>query len=452
MKEEKIFNKVLRIGLPISLENMIYGLINFIDVFMVGSENILLGLGVSAVAGLGFANQIFNFFIISLFGMNSGSGILAAQYFGSKDYKNLKKCLGVTLIVGFLFSLIFLFGGLLIPEKIIGIFTKDTKVLNLAVSYFRIVVWTFPLVAIGFAFNMQLRAIGQTKFSMYSSMLGLIVNVVGNYSLIYGNFGMPALGVRGAAISTILARLAGIIYVIIMIYKFKLPIAGTFKELFNIPLDFFTKTLKISLPVFGHEIMWALGASIYIVIFGRIGTDSAASIQIVKSISGLVLTLIFGLSNATSAIIGNEIGANNEEKAYEYSKILLKTALIMGIAISCVIYMISPLLLKVMKISPEIYPLTKTIIISEIILIVIKSVTLQLVVGILRAGGDTFWTMWVDLIPLWLVAIPLTYFSGIILHLPVAVVYLISGTDEILKIYPCFKRLKSKKWINNLVE
>ena len=110
IKENKeIYRKVINIGLPVSFENMIYSLMNFIDVFMVGSENALLGLGTAAVAGLGFANQIFVIFMVSLFGMNSGGGILAAQYFGNKDYKNLRKCLGITIAVGFLFSLFFLF-------------------------------------------------------------------------------------------------------------------------------------------------------------------------------------------------------------------------------------------------------------------------------------------------------------------------------------------------------
>ena len=202
-----VYKKVFTIGLPVSFENMIYSLMNFIDVFMVGVENPVLGLGTAAVAGLGFANQMFMIFMVSLFGMNSGGGILAAQYFGSKDYKNLKKCLGITIIVGFLLSLLFLASGLLIPEAVIGVFSKDTKVINLGARYLRVVAWTYPLIGVGFAFNMQLRAIGQTKYSLYSSIMGLIINMVGNDTLIFGKFGFPALGMEGAAIATIIARI-----------------------------------------------------------------------------------------------------------------------------------------------------------------------------------------------------------------------------------------------------
>ena len=169
---KELYKKVFTIGLPVSIENMIYSLMNFIDIFMVGKKDVVLGLGTSAVAGLGFANQIFMVFIVSLFGMNSGGGILAAQYYGSKDYKNLKKCLGITITVGFLFSILFFFMGVFIPEKIIGIFTKDAKVLDLGARYFRIVAFIYPLIGIGYAFNMQLRAIGKTKYSLYSTIIG----------------------------------------------------------------------------------------------------------------------------------------------------------------------------------------------------------------------------------------------------------------------------------------
>ncbi|WP_455042677.1 MATE family efflux transporter [Leptotrichia buccalis] len=451
LDKKLVYKKVLTIGLPVAIENMIYALMNFIDMFMVGTENVALGLGTVAVAGLGFANQMFMIFMTSLFGMNSGGGILAAQYFGNKDYKNLKKCLGITIIIGFLFSLLFLFAGLFTPELVISIFTKDKKVIKIGAEYLKIVAWTYPLIGIGFAFNMELRAIGKTKYSFYSSFIGLLINATINYTLIFGHFGFPAMGVRGAAIATVIARIISTGYIIFIIYKLKLPIAGKINELFDLSLEFFIKVMKISLPVFIHEILWVLGASMYVVIFGRMGTDFAASVQIVKSISSLVLTLLFGLSSATAAIIGNEIGAGREEKAYDYSIILIKVAIICGILIGIFVFLFSPLLLTLMKVNPRIYLLTREIIAAEVFVIFIKAISLQLLVGILRSGGDTLWTMFVDLIPLWFIAIPITFFAGLYLGLPVAFVYLISCSDEVIKIIPCLKRLKSKKWINNLV-
>ena len=447
---KELYKKVFTIGIPVSIENMIYSLMNFIDVFMVGKENVALGLGTAAVAGLGFANQIFMIFIVSLFGLNSGGGILAAQYYGKKDYKNLKKCLGITITVGLLFSFLFFLMGLFIPEKIIGIFTSDPKVLKLGANYFRIIALIYPLIGLGYSFNMQLRAIGKNQYSLYSTIIGLCINLVGNYLFINGNLGFPAMGVVGAAIATVIARIVSIFYLIYIIYKNKLPMAGNFQELFKLSWSFIAKALKISLPVFGHEIMWVTGVSMYVIIYGRIGTEATAAIQVVKSISNLVFTLVFGLSSGTAAIIGQEIGAGNEENAYKYGVELLKISLVIGTAVALFVYAICPVVLILMKVDSAIYPLARQIVFSEGILIIIKTTGTLFIVGVLRAGGDTLWTMFADLIPLWTFAIPLTYIAGLKLGLPVALVYLCSGSDELLKMPFCIQRLKSRKWINNI--
>ena len=449
---KELYKKVFTIGIPVSIENMIYSLMNFIDVFMVGKENVALGLGTAAVAGLGFANQVFMIFIVSLFGLNSGGGILAAQYYGKKDYKNLKKCLGITITVGLLFSFLFFLMGLFIPEKIIGIFTSDPKVLKLGANYFRIIALIYPLIGLGYSFNMQLRAIGKNQYSLYSTIIGLCINLVGNYLFINGNLGFPAMGVVGAAIATVIARIVSVFYLIYIIYKNKLPMAGNFQELFKLSWGFIAKALKISLPVFGHEIMWVTGVSMYVIIYGRIGTEATAAIQVVKSISNLVFTLVFGLSSGTAAIIGQEIGAGNEENAYKYGVELLKISLVIGTAVALFVYAICPVVLILMKVDSAIYPLARQIVFSEGILIIIKTTGTLFIVGVLRAGGDTLWTMFADLIPLWTFAIPLTYIAGLKFGLPVALVYLCSGSDELLKMPFCIQRLKSRKWINNLVK
>ena len=449
---KELYKKVFIIGIPVSIENMIYSLMNFIDVFMVGKENAALGLGTAAVAGLGFANQVFMIFIVSLFGLNSGGGILAAQYYGKKDYKNLKKCLGITITVGLLFSFLFFLMGLFIPEKIIGIFTSDPKVLKLGANYFRIIALIYPLIGLGYSFNMQLRAIGKNQYSLYSTIIGLCINLVGNYLFINGNLGFPAMGVVGAAIATVIARIVSVFYLIYIIYKNKLPMAGNFQELFKLSWSFIAKALKISLPVFGHEIMWVTGVSMYVIIYGRIGTEATAAIQVVKSISNLVFTLVFGLSSGTAAIIGQEIGAGNEENAYKYGVELLKISLVIGTAVALFVYAICPVVLILMKVDSAIYPLARQIVFSEGILIIIKTTGTLFIVGVLRAGGDTLWTMFADLIPLWTFAIPLTYIAGLKFGLPVALVYLCSGSDELLKMPFCIQRLKSRKWINNLVK
>ena len=457
-ENKQLYKKLYKIGLPIALENMLYSFMNFIDIFMVGVENVALGLGQSAVAGLGLANQVFFIFIVSLFGVNSGGGILAAQYFGNKNYKKLRKVLGMTLIIGLIWGILFTLSAIFIPEKMISLFTENTTVITSGGKYYRIMGLSFIFVAIGFAYNMQIRAIGEAKYSLYSSIIGIIINGVLNYTLIYGHFGFKAYGVEGAAYATLIARIISTIYIILIVYIKKFPLAGDFLDMFHIPKELVRTFIKISIPVFIHELLWVIGISIYSGIFGRYGNapevaeQAVAGIQIVRSISSLMFTFLIGLASATSVIIGNEIGANNEDGAYRQTREIIKLTFIMSLMIAIALYFLSPLILNVMNVRKSLYGIITTLLLVECVLIIGRALSMQFIVGVLRAGGDTMWTMWLDLLTIWLFVMPLTYYTALVLHWPLFIVYFISGSDEFIKLIPCIYRFKSRKWINNFTK
>ncbi len=457
-ENKQLYKKLYKIGLPIALENMLYSFMNFIDIFMVGAENIALGLGQSAVAGLGLANQVFFIFIVSLFGVNSGGGILAAQYFGSKNYKKLRKVLGMTLIIGVIWGILFTLSAIFIPSKMISLFTENATVIDNGARYYRIMGLSFIFVAIGFAYNMQIRAIGEAKYSLYSSIIGIIINGFLNYTLIYGHFGFNAYGIEGAAYATLIARIISTIYIILIVYIKKFPLAGDFFDMFHIPKELIRTFIKISTPVFIHELLWVVGISIYSGIFGRYGNNpevaeqAVAGIQIVRSISSLMFTFLIGLASATSVIIGNEIGASNEDGAYRQTKEIIKLTIIMALIISILLYFSSPLILNLMDVKKSLYGIITTLLLVECILIIGRALSMQFIVGVLRAGGDTMWTMWLDLLTIWLFVMPLTYYTALVLHWPLFIVYFISGSDEFIKLIPCVYRFKSKKWINNFTK
>ena len=457
-ENKQLYKKLYKIGLPIALENMLYSFMNFIDIFMVGVENVALGLGQSAVAGLGLANQVFFIFIVSLFGVNSGGGILAAQYFGNKNYKKLRKVLGITLIIGLIWGILFTLSAIFIPDKMISLFTENTTVIASGGKYYRIMGLSFVFVAIGFAYNMQIRAIGEAKYSLYSSIIGIIINGCLNYTLIYGHFGFKAYGVEGAAYATLIARIISTIYIILIVYIKKFPLAGDFLDMFHIPKELVRTFIKISIPVFIHELLWVIGISIYSGIFGRYGNapevaeQAVAGIQIVRSISSLMFTFLIGLASATSVIIGNEIGANNEDGAYRQTREIIKLTFIMSLMIAIALYFLSPLILNVMNVRKSLYGIITTLLLVECVLIIGRALSMQFIVGVLRAGGDTMWTMWLDLLTIWLFVMPLTYYTALVLHWPLFIVYFISGSDEFIKLIPCIYRFKSRKWINNFTK
>ncbi len=456
--KKKLHKKIFKIAVPVAFENLLYNLMNFIDIFMVGRNNPLLGLGKDAVAGLGFANQIFAIFIVSLFGINSGGGILASQYFGAKNFKNLKKVLGMMIMIGVAWGILFTSLGIFIPKQSIQFFTNNPEIVSQGTEYFKIMSLSFLFISVGFALSMQLRAIGEAKYSFYSSCMGIIINAIINYLLIYGNFGFPAMGVVGAAYGTLIARVITTIYIVAVIYHRKFPIVGSFKEMFIVEIEMINKFIKISIPVFFHETFWIIGISVYSVIFGHYGrtpletSQYVASINAISSLSGLVFAFLVGLGNATSVIIGNQIGAGNEEEAYTDAKELLLITFFIAIIVSIVFFALTLPILKIMKVDDEIYNISKLLLIAETLIIIARAFAFQFIVGIFRSGGDTLWTMYLDLVVLWIVIIPLTYLSAMVFKMPFIMVFFISRFDEYLKIIPCILRFKSKKWINNLVK
>jgi Na+-driven multidrug efflux pump len=165
-----------------------------------------------------------------------------------------------------------------------------------------------------------------------------------------------------------------------------------------------------------------------------------------------MFTFLIGLASATSVIIGNEIGANNEDGAYRQTREIIKLTFIMSLTIAILLYFLSPLILNVMNVRKSLYGIITTLLLVECVLIIGRALSMQFIVGVLRAGGDTMWTMWLDLLTIWLFVMPLTYYTALVLHWPLFIVYFISGSDEFIKLIPCIYRFKSRKWINNFTK
>lgn len=263
---KKIYKRILIMALPIAFENMIFSLINFVDIFMIGK------IGTSAISALGIANQVFFIFTCSVYGLLSGANVLAAQYYGVKNYKNLRKIMTLTIGLGLLMSLPFFILINHSPENVITFYTKDSMVIEYAKQYLKYSIYTFPLFSIGFSFAMQLRAINKPKYSLYSSMSALVINVVLNMILI------PRYGVQGAAIATLIARIVTTIYLYIILIIKRIPILPRVREFKDIDIEFTKKLLAISVLTFVHELLWVIADAMKVMMFGSLGTEAFSGI------------------------------------------------------------------------------------------------------------------------------------------------------------------------------
>ncbi len=446
VKDKKFYRKFLAIALPIAFQNFITTSLNMIDTFMISS------LSVASISGVGTANKVFFLLNLVLFGTSSGSAIFAAQYWGKKDIKNIKRLLGITLIIGTFASLLFTIAALVLPDVVMRIFIPDDEeVIREGIRYLRIIGISYIATAITFSYVFLLRSVNEVKIPMVITIISIGINTALNWVLIYGNLGFPELGVQGAAIATVIARFFECSVLLTVVYRKRLPVAAKFNEMVDISKSFILKYFRTVLPVIGNETMWALGVTIYSMVYGRMGKEALASITITQTIEQMAMVLFFGAASATAVILGNVIGAGHLSKAFKQAKSIFIITFGLSLIISVIVWGIAPYIAGIFDVSPEV---TNNIVLCLKVFslyVPFKTFNTINVVGVLRSGGDTKFTMILDTGCVWLIGIPLGALGGLILHLDIQYVYAMVLLEEFFKMFFGIYRVKSKKWINNLV-
>lgn len=444
--DKKFYKMVLFLSLPIMLQNLIASSVNMLDTVMIGR------VGEVELAAVGIANQYYFIFSLFIMGISSGCAVFISQLWGKRDKKSIQKVLGLGLISGIAITGIFTIVGLLFPEKIISIFNTDPKVIEIGASYLRIAVISYVFTSISFNYAAALRSIERTVLPMAASFMGLLVNGLLNLILIFGLFGFPALGVMGAAIATLTARTIECAVLIIYTYSSKNILAGKGKDLLNIPRSLTKKVFIAMLPVLLNEACWGLGNATYAVIYGRIGTQATAAVQICGTIFNLFMIITFGLANVAVVIIGKEIGAEREERGILYAKRLCILSVITGTIFAVILAISAPIILTIFNVSEGVLQDSLKILYIYAIIMPLRNFVVILIVGILRGGGDAQYGAIVQGITLWGIGIPLSFVAAFLLKLPIYAVVGVTAIEEVCKSIIVIRRYKSNKWIKNMVK
>ena len=448
LKIDKTFYKsMMVIAIPVVLQNLMSIALNMLDSIMVGQ------LGENPLAGVAIANRVFFIFSMVCFGIYSGSSIFIAQYWGAKDYKNIKKIFGINLFLGLILSLVTTFIAFVFAEPIVSLFSKEADVIKDGVTYLKIISTSYTLTALSFAASFSSRPVHRVFAPTIINLVSIITNAVLNYLLIFGKAGFPQLGVAGAAIATVIARLVEFIILFICIYKSKEhPLAGSIKEFMSWDFEMLKDTLKTSFPVIVSESTWALGNTVYYIAYGLIGASAIAVVQVAYIINDLFQSMFFGLGNACAVMLGNEIGRNNINKANDYSKIFLKICLALNIIISIALYLSRNAIISMYNFDVETNILLERVLVVFAIYTTPKMFTYMFICGILRAGGDTKFCMYLDMISIWLIGIPLAFLSVLVFKLPLEYVLAVVFAEELFKLVIVTRRYKSEKWINRIID
>ena len=408
--------------------------------------------GDAAVAAVGLAGQIAFLLNLVHFGIISGAAMFTAQFWGRSDVPNLRRVLGLCLILTVSASFIFFALAQLLPHQILSIYSKDPAVIGLGASYIRIFSWTFLFFGVTFSYALVLRSTGDVKTPTTISVIALSINTFLSYSLIFGKFGLPELGIYGAAVAAVIARAFECVTLLTVTYVKKSPVAASLRELTDFDRAFVSRVIRPMLPVILNELFWSLGITTYNIIYGRMGTTSYAAINIVNTIEQLAFVLFIGISNATSVLVGNRIGAGKENEAFLYAGRSLGLGIVGGLIVGLLLQVVKDPILSLYNVSPEVIYNASQLINVVSVFLWIRVNNMTIVVGILRAGGDTRFSLFLDGIIIWIVGVPMAYLAAFVLHLPVYYVYLFAMSEEVTKWLLGVPRYRSRKWINNLAK
>ena len=298
----------------------------------------------------------------------------------------------------------------------------------------------------------MLRAVNHVKAPVVISCVAIMVNIVFNYILIYGKLGAPALGVAGAAIATLIARVVEMTLIIVVVYVGKTPLACRLRELFGYTREFLRQFFRTAIPVICNEFVWGLGITIYSMAYGRMGDDAVAAITIATTIQDIVVVLFQGLSAATAVILGNEMGAGKLKQAELYAKYIFILQFMLTIFAALVIVTLRWPFISLYQpgISDEVAMSVSRCLLMFALFTPAKMFNFVNIVGVLRSGGDTMMCLFIDTSGVWFIGIPLAFIGGLVLKQPIHIVYGMVMLEEVYKAAIGFWRYRQKKWLRNL--
>jgi len=445
-RDNVFLSQLYHMAAPIALQNLLTASLSMVGNVMVGQ------LGDAAIASVGLAGQIFFLLNLILFGIGSGSAMFTAQLWGNKDIMSLRKVLGLCLVLCSATSGLFLLSCELFSARIISIFTTDPQVIAQGSEYLQIYAWAFLFFSVTSGFASVLRSIGEVKLPMLVTVSALILNIGLNYVFIFGAFGFPALGIRGAAFSAVIARATECLALVFITYWKKYPVAAKISDLLGFNSGFVAKIFKPVLPVILNELMWSLAITTYNVVYARIGTPSIAAMNIVGTIDNLAIVPFLGLSSAVAIISGHKIGAGEKEEAYRDVGKTLGLTVIFALLVSGVVIAIKGPVVGLYKITPDVALYANRALVILAIWMIVRSLNMVLVVGMMRSGGDTRYSLFLDGVIIWILGVPMAVLGGFILHLPVYWVYLMVMSEELTKCILGLRRYFSRKWIHDLTQ
>ena len=445
--DRPFYRNLLRLAVPLVIQQVITTAMFLVDNMMVGT------MGDNALSAVSLANQVSYVMQFLIGGITAAASSFASQFWGIRDDNSIRKTLGITILSSETVALAFALTAFFGRHAIMAMLTPDPAVQALGAQYLEIASLVYPVTVMTMSFMSVLRATEHVVLPTVSGICAICLNALLNYCLIMGHFGFPALGVRGAAIATLVASIVDMCVEVSFSYILKTPLANRRYRLFQMDKPFIRAFFRVGTPLMGNEGIWALSQSMIVFIFAQLGTQMSAAMSIFETISKLSLVALAGLGTASMVMLGKELGQGKLEQAYTYAQRFLRLAPWIGLGIAVFVNLVGPLLLGFYQASAEAKAIVRTMLLIYGLDLPMQTYDYVMIVGIMRAGGDSRYMMLLDAGNAWVFGVgTIALLAFVVPGIPPQLIYAGTMAGTLAKFVMSRMRFKSKKWMNNLTE
>ena len=444
VKDRKFYNAFFSMTGIIALQNLITFAVNLADNIMIG------GYSQDALSGVAMVNQIQFLLQMLVLGVGNGIVVLGSQYWGKNELQPIRKVTSAGMLVGILISAAMMLLVFAFPTQALSLLTDEPAVIREGSKYLVIICFSYVLFAITQILLSALRSVETVTIGFVVNLTALFVNITLNYGLIYGKLGMPELGVEGAAIATLSARIVEFLIVIGYVFFVDKKICWRPKNLLHIDKVMFRDYMKVGVPLILTNGVWGLAMSAQTAILGRLGNDTIAANSIATTIFQVVTVVTYASGNASSVIIGKTVGEGDIPRVKAYTKTLQILYLIIGVVTGCVLFLCKDLIIGLYDVTPAAQNLASRFINVLSLTVIGTSYQCSCLTGIVTGGGDTKFVLINDLIHQWLIVIPAAFLSAFVFHAPLLVTFICLKADQILKCFVAIVKVNRFRWIRVL--
>ncbi len=443
-KDRSFYKTLFLLAIPIALQNFISYGVNFMDNLMIGR------LGEIDIAGVYIGNQFQTVVQLMVNGITGSLTILGAQYWGRRDTGSIRRLTAISVRCALVLGMLFTLAALILPRPILSFFSKDPAVLDSGVKYLTIVCWSYIFFCCSMTLVASMQAVEQVKIGLYITILALFTNVGLNYVLIFGKLGLPAMGVRGAALATLISRMIETAVMAVYVCRVDKKLGFSFRSFFLSGDGLFADLVRCGAPIMGAWIVWAVNNLAQTAIMGRVGTEAVSAVSIANNLSQLLFMAVLGLAAALGIITSKTVGAGEYEKMKEYAITAQIIFLGVGIVVAGIFYLIKDGVIGFYNLTEETRKITDQFMIVLVVAQAGRCYQATCLQGLVRAGGDTSFMLKNDSIFVFGVVLPSAIIAMYVFHAPAWVIYACLQSDQILKCFVAVVKINRFKWMKNL--